>query len=80
MRNLGAVSLKWDVFIRSRPLGLNEPYRRTGRTILRDRGDGGQQSNSPSKHSMAEARKNEYTETVAAGTCLHRSVLNAIQL
>ena len=80
MRNLGAVSLKWDFIIESLPLRLNEPYRRMGREILRDRGDGGQQRNSPSKHSMAEARKNEYTETVTAGTCLHRSVLDAIQL
>lgn len=68
MRNLGAVSLKWDVFVKSLPLGLNETYRRMGRKIVRDRGDGGQQRNSPSKHSMTEARKNEYTEILAAGT------------
>lgn len=39
-RELGTISLKRDVFIRSLPLGLREPWRRGGRKHGRARGDG----------------------------------------
>jgi hypothetical protein len=45
MKDLGTLSSKWYVSIRSLPSELREPCRRGNRKILRDRGDGGNQEN-----------------------------------
>jgi hypothetical protein len=44
-RDLGALSLKWDVSIKSLHSELREPCRRGGRTSLRARGDGEHKEN-----------------------------------
>jgi hypothetical protein len=68
VRDLGTLSPKWDISIKSLPSGIRKPYRIEGGKSIRTRGDGGHSPKKQGSLNQHDQLSHEPTETEAACT------------